>query len=58
MNKKHTYHAPKPHTLRVYFEHSYMDCGEFKSKAEALRNVTALQSAYKNRRIEVVPLAQ
>lgn len=51
MKKKHIYHAPKPHFLRVYLNNSYIDCGEFKSKAEAVRNIEKLEMVYPNRRI-------
>ena len=55
--KTHTYHKPQPHTLRVFFDHSYIDTAEYPSKAAAVRDIPTLRSLYPLRRIEVVKIA-
>lgn len=53
MNKKHVYHKPQPHTLRVHFDNAYMDTAEYPSKAAATRDIPALRALYPYKRITV-----
>lgn len=53
MNKKHTYHKPQPHYVRVQFDGAHLESPYYPSKAAAQRAVEQYRARYPLNRITV-----